>query len=209
MRVPVKLNDCEVIHDNAMNDVGDLIHFALLANFVPVNYKEALKSDVWKRVMIEELQSIKKKKTWELVNLLDKKNKIDVKWVFKAKLNPDGQVFKHKARIVASGFLQKHGIYYNEVFAPVARIETMRLVIDIAYKNDWELYHLDVKSSFLNGPIEKLVFVAQPPGFKIAGKENMVSKLHKALYGLKQAPRALNKRIDLFLIHIGFKKCSV
>jgi len=73
------------------------------------------------------------------------------------------------------------------VFAPVARIETVRLVIVIACKNEWSLYHLDVKLAFLNGPLEALVFVSQPPGFEIAGKENKVYKLHKALYGLKQA----------------------
>ena len=78
----------------------------------------------------------------------DKKKKIDVKWLFKVKLNPDGQVSKHKARLVARGFLQKQGIDYNEVFAPVARIETVRLVTAIACKNEWSLYHLDVKSTF-------------------------------------------------------------
>ena len=84
----------------------------------------------------------------------------------------------------------------------------MRLVIDIACKNQWSLYHLDVKSAFLNGSLEELVFVSQPPGFEIVGKENMVYKLHIALYGLKQAPRAWNKKIDQVLIQIGFKKCS-
>ena len=139
----------------------------------------------------------------------DKKKKIDVKCVFKVKLNFDGQVSKHKARLVAKGFFQKQGMDYNEVFTPVARIETVRLLIAIACKNEWLLYHLVVKSAFLNGPLEELVFVSQPPGFEIAGKENMVYKLHKALYGLKQAPRAWNKKIDQVLIQIGFKKCSV
>ena len=101
----------------------------------------------------------------------DKKKKIDVKWVFKVKLNLDGQVFKHKARLVARGFLQKHDIDYNEVFAPVARTETVRLVVANACKNQWPLYHLDAKSAFLNGPLEELVFVSQPLGFEIAGKE--------------------------------------
>jgi len=119
-----------------------------------------------------------------------------MKWVFKVKLNLDGKGSKHKARLISRGFMQKYGIDYNEVFAPVARIETVRLVVAIACKNEWLLYHLDVKSAFLNGPLEDLVFVSQPPGFEIAGKENIVYKLHTALYGLNQAPRAWDKKID-------------
>jgi len=122
--------------------------------------------------------------------LPDKKKKIDVKWVFKVKLNSDGQVSKHKARLVVRSFLEKQDIDYNEVFAPVARIETVRLVTDIACKYKWSLYHLDVKSAFLNGPLEEVVFVSQPPNFEITRKENMVYRLQKALYGLKQSPRA-------------------
>jgi len=93
--------------------------------------------------------------------LPDKKKKIDMKWVFKVKLNPDGKGSKHKARLISRGFMQKYGIDNNEVFAPVARIETVRLVVAIACKNEWLLYHLDVKSAFLNGPLEDLVFVSQ------------------------------------------------
>ncbi|CAJ2645977.1 unnamed protein product [Trifolium pratense] len=207
-RVPARLNDCEVTQDNAVNDEGDLIHFALLADSEPLNYRDALKSNVWNKAMEEELRSIEKNQTWKLVDLPDKKKKIDVKWVFKVKLNPDGTISKHKARLVARGFLQKHGIDYNEVFAPVARIETVRLVVALACKNKWSLYHLDVKSAFLNGPLDEEVYVSQPLGFEIKGKESMVYKLYKALYGLKQAPRAWNKRIDDFLIQIGFKKCA-
>lgn len=139
----------------------------------------------------------------------DKKKKIHVKWVFKLKLNPDGKISKHNTRLVAKGFLQKHDNDYNEVFAPVARLEILRIVVALACKRRWSLYHLDVKFSFLNGPPEEVVFVSQPLGFEVQGKENMVYKLHKALYGLKQAPRAWNKRIDQFLTQISFKKCSV
>ena len=95
------------------------------------------------------------------------------------------------------------------MFALVARIEIVRLVVAMACKNEWSLYHLDVKLAFLNGPLEELVFVSQPLGFEIAGKENIVYKLHKSLYELKQAHRAWNKKIDQVLIQIGFKKCSV
>jgi len=110
---------------------------------------------------------------------------------------------------VISLTIMKEIIDYNEVFAPVARIETMRLVTAIACKNEWSLYHLDVKSTFLNGPLEEIVYVSQPPSFEIAGKENMVFKVHKALYGLKQAPRAWSKKIDQVLTQIGFEKCLV
>jgi hypothetical protein len=124
------------------------------------------------------------------------------------KLNPDGSIAKHKARLVARGFLQREGLDYSEVYSLVARIETIRLVVAIANARDWPMYHLDVKSSFLNGPLEELVFVTQPPGFVIKGKENMAYRLKKALYGLKQAPRAWNKRIDGFLVKQGFSKCK-
>ncbi|WJX17845.1 hypothetical protein P8452_07710 [Trifolium repens] len=111
--------------------------------------------------------------------------------------------------LVAKGFLQKQGLDYDEVFSPVARHETIRLVIALACSRRWPLFHLDVKSAFLNGPLEEDVYVKQPPGFELKGKEDKVLKLNKALYGLKQAPRAWNKRIDQFFVMQGFRKCSV
>jgi hypothetical protein len=95
-----------IVIEFAVNDEGDLIHFALLAGSKPIHYKDALKNSVWKKAMEDELHSTEKNQTWKLVNLLDKKRKIDVKWVFKVKLNPDGTISKHKARLVARGFLQ-------------------------------------------------------------------------------------------------------
>jgi hypothetical protein len=110
---------------------------------------------------------------------------------------------------VARGFMQRYVVDYNEVFAPVARLETVRLVVELASSKKLSLFHLYVKSTFLNRPLEENVYVTQPPGFEVKGKEHMVYKLHKALYGLKQAPRAWNKRIDQYLIQIGFKRCKV
>lgn len=124
------------------------------------------------------------------------------------KLKPNGEVAKHKARLVARGFMQKAGMDYFEVYAPVARLETVRLIVAIAYGRNWPMHHLDVKSAFLNGPLDEEVYVTQPPGFKIKGKEDMVYRLHKALYGLKQAPRARNKSIDSFLVQQEFVKCK-
>ena len=120
-----------------------------------------------------------------------------MKWVFELKLNSNGSIAKHKARLVAKGFLQKSGVDYKEVFVPVARIETIRLVISLASISNWCLYHLDVKSKFLNGPLGEEIFVIEPPGFEQKGKYK-VYKLNKTLYDLKQAPKCCNKRIASF-----------
>jgi len=176
------------------------VQLAMLAEDEPVSFEEALKQNHWKKAMIEELDSIEKNDSWRLVQLPTDKKCIDVKWVFKTKLKPDGQTAKYKARLVARGFLQKYGQDYYEVYATVARMETIRLIVAIAVKNNWSMYQLDVKSAFLNGELEEEVYVNQPPGFVIKGKEEYVYKLDKALYVLKQASRAWNKKIDSFLI---------
>ena len=192
----------------AKRNASEFVHFAFLADVEPIDFRDALQQDQWKAAMEEELRAIERNQIWDLVDLPSNQSPIDVKWVFKLKLKPDGSVAKHKARLVARGFLQRAGLDYSEVFAPVARLETIRLVIALAHNRDWSLYQLDVKSAFLNGTLEEEVFVKQPPGFEIKGKEDKVFRLHKALYGLKQAPRAWNKRIDSFLIKESFHKCE-
>ena len=142
-----------------------------------------------------------------MVELPLNKKPIALKWVYKVKVNADGEIVRHKARLVAKGFLQKAGIDYGEVYAPVARIETIRLVVALATNEEWSLHQLDVKSAFLNGPLEEEVYVQQPIGFVQENDKHKVYKLKKALYRLKQAPRAWNKRIDKFLEVIGFMKC--
>lgn len=139
-----------------------------------------------------------------MVNLPSNKRAIEVKWVFKTKFKPSGEVAKHKARLAAKGFLQKPGLDFNEVYAPVARIETVRLIVAIASMRKWTLSQLDVKSAFLNGPLEEEVYTRQPPGYVKKGMEDKVMKLNKALYGLKQAPRAWNRRVDSFLQGVEF-----
>ncbi|WJX11887.1 hypothetical protein P8452_02442 [Trifolium repens] len=205
----VRLINHEIATYNAVNDDGDLVHLAFLAGTEPVDWHEAISDSHWKDAMNEEINSIEKNKTWRLVELPPQKKPVSVKWIFKIKRNPDGSILKHKARLVARGFLQQQGIDYNEVYAPVARMETIRLVIAIASSMNWSLFHMDVKSAFFNGPLEEEVYVTQPPGFEVASQKNKVYKLQKALYGLKQAPRAWNKRIDNFLHSEGFVKCSV
>jgi transposase InsO family protein len=206
-QVPARLNDCEIMSDGAINDEGDIVHFALLAETEPVTLEEAMKNPKWLEAMKEEIRSIEKNLTWELVELPKGKKAIGVKWVYKVKFNPKGEVVKYKARLVARGFLQRHGVDYEEVFAPVARLETVRVVVAHASMQRWKIHQLDVKSAFLNGELEEEVYVEQPAGFVKQGSENKVLKLRKALYGLKQAPRAWNKKIDKSLINMGYLRC--
>ena len=127
--------------------------------------------------------------------------------MFKIKRNADGSIHKYKARLVAKGYVQKHGIDYEEVFAPVARIETMRLLINLAASHGWEIHHLDVKTAFLHGDLKKTVYFTQPKGFEVKGSERKVYLLRKALYGLKQAPRAWNYKLNKILLGFRFERC--
>jgi hypothetical protein len=112
--------------------------------------------------MDEEIDSIERSNTWDLVDLPEGENSIGVKWVYNTKLNADGEVEKYKARLVAQGFSQQPGIDYNETFAPVARIDTVRMVLAIAAQNRWIMHKMDVKSAFLNGYLEEEVYVRKP-----------------------------------------------
>ncbi|EOY33038.1 Uncharacterized protein TCM_041046 [Theobroma cacao] len=124
---------------------------------------------------------------------------ISVKWIFRTKLNSDGSINKLKAKLVVRGFSQVHGVDFFETFAPVARHDTIRLLVALAGREKWRIWHMDVKSAFLNGTISEDIYVEQPEGFVEKGKEDKVCKLIKALYGLKQAPRAWYKKIDAYL----------
>lgn len=152
--------NCEVWPDNAATADGDLLHLALFSEYEPVVIEEAIKNEKWLTAIEEELHSIEKNKTWELVELPFDKKPIDVKWIYKIMMRPDYSIAKYKARLVARGFLQQSGIDYQEVFPLVARLETIRLVTSVASYKGWHLHQLDVKSAFLNGPLEEEVYVS-------------------------------------------------
>src|SRR6266540_1600875 len=141
--------------------------------------------------MREEMESIEENCTWSLVDPPSGHCPIGLKWVFKLKRESSGAIVKHKARLVAKGYVQQPGIDFEEVFAPVAR-------------RGWSLHHMDVKSAFLNGDLQEEVYVVQPPGFVITGKEHKVLRLHKALYGLRQPPQAWYAKLDATLEALGF-----
>ncbi|KAM1470398.1 hypothetical protein ACFX11_041122 [Malus domestica] len=187
-------------------NINDIMAQCNLCIVEPEKFEEAAQDQAWIKAMEEELQMIEKNGTWELVDRPSDKQVIGVKWVFKTKLNLDGSVQKNKARLVAKGYVQKPGIDYNETFAPVARLDTIRTLIALAAQRSWKLYQLDVKSAFLNGELQEEVYVDQPEGFVVNGREDKVYKLHKALYGLKQAPRAWYGEIDSYFAKCGFEK---
>ena len=108
---------------------------------------------------------------------------IGLKWVYKVKRDERGAVVKYKARLVARGFVQREGIDFEEVFAPVARMESVRLLLAMAVAKDWCVHHLDIKSAFLNGELVETVFIKQALGFAVKGAKHKVLKQCKALYG--------------------------
>lgn len=173
----------------------------------PVCFEQAVEDEAWKAAIDREIDSIEKNKTWHLTDLPPGHTPIDLKWVFKLKKDQHGMVIKHKARLVAKGYVQRYGIDYDEVFAPVTRLETVRLLLALAAKHEWEVHHLDVKSAFLNGLIHEEVYVSQPKGYVKKGAEHKVHKLLKASYGLRQAPRAWYSRLNQCLLKLGFVKC--
>ena len=197
------------IYDETFEIDGDEYSLCMLGMAEPTSYLEASKDACWRRAMQDELSSIKENKTWKLTHLPPGTKPIGLKWVFKLKKDSHGNVVKHKARLVAKGYVQRHGIDFEEVYAPVARLETIRLIIALAAQEGWEIHHMDVKSAFLNGELAEEVFVSQPPGFEVNGEEEKVLKLSKALYGLKQAPRAWNTKLDQTLVQLGFEKCPL
>ena len=181
-----KFRNLSDIYDEGMNSL-----FALYCHVDdPIHFEEDIKDKKWIEAMDEEMNAIERNKTWDLVELPKGKEVIGVKWVYKTKSNAEGKIERHKARLVVKGYKQQYGRDYEETFAPVARMETVRAVLSIAAKNKWKVYQMDVKSTFLNGVLMEEVYVEQPLGYEKKGEEHKVCKLKKALYGLKQAPRA-------------------
>lgn len=173
----------------------------------PVTYSQAAKEDDWKKAMQVEIDAIEKNKTWVLTDPPEGRKPINLKWVYKLKKDSTGNIVKYKARLVAKGYVQKKGIDFDEVFVPVTRLETLRLLLALLAKHGWEVHHLDVKSAFLNGELLEEVYVSQPEGYVKKNEERKVYKLLKALYGLRQAPRAWYTRLNKCLKELNFIKC--
>ncbi|GJT11160.1 retrovirus-related pol polyprotein from transposon TNT 1-94 [Tanacetum coccineum] len=159
--------------------------------------------------MQEEIHDSERLEVWELVSCPDNMFLIKLKWIYKVKTDESGGVLKNKARLVAQGFRQEEGIDFEESFAPVARIEAIRIFVAYAAHKNMIIYQMDVKTAFLNGELKEEVYVSQPEGFVDQDNPSHVYKLKKALYGLKQAPRAWYDMLSSFLISQQFSKGAV
>nr|GEV40245.1 retrovirus-related Pol polyprotein from transposon TNT 1-94 [Tanacetum cinerariifolium] len=182
---------------------------AFLSLVEPKTYKDALTQSCWIDAMQEELNEFERLEVWELVPRPDKVMVITLKWIYKVKLDELGGILKTKARLVARGCRQEEGIDFEESFAPVARLEAIWIFLAYAAHKNMVIYHMDVKTAFLNGNLREEVYISQSNVFVDQDNPNHVYKLKKALYGLKKAPRAWYDMLSSFLISQDFSKGSI
>ncbi|GJW94313.1 putative ribonuclease H-like domain-containing protein [Tanacetum coccineum] len=198
-----------VYEQKTHDTLNTCLYACFLSQIEPTSIAKALSDSSWVEAMQEELLQFKLQQVWKLVDLPNGKRAIGTKWVFRNKKDERGIVIRNKARLVAQGHRQEEGIDYEEVFAPVARIEAIRLFLAYASFMGFLVYQMDVKSAFLYGTIEEEVYVTQPPGFKDPDHPNKVYKVVKALYGLHQAPRAWYETLANYLLGNGFKRGKI
>jgi hypothetical protein len=178
-------------------------NMAFVSEIEPKNIEEAETDECWLMAMEEELNQFERNNVWTLVPRPTHQSIIGMKWVFWNKKDENGIIIRNKARLAAQAFSQEEGIDYEETFAPIARLEAIRMLLAFACYKEFKLFQMDVKSAILNGLISE-VYVEQSPSFESLEFPNHVFKLSKALYGLKQAPRAWYKRLSGFLLEKGF-----
>jgi hypothetical protein len=154
--------------------------------------------------MDEEMRSLLENESWELVEKPDGVRPVPARWVYKIKHNAQGNIERYKSRVVAKGYLQRQGVDFEEVYAPVSKHTTLRAVLALVAAQDLELHQVDVKTAFLNGELDEEIFMQQPEGYEQGGP-NVVCRLKRSLYGLRQAPRAWHTRLKEELGHLGFE----
>ena len=175
---------------------------------IPKSRREGLRISLWKEAMDEEMRALIHNDTWDIVDLPKGKKPVGCRWIFTLKYNADGTLDRHKARLVARGYTQTYGIDYQETFAPVAKLNTIRIMISLAVNLDWPLLQYDIKNAFLNGELKEEIYMDIPPGYEDPTATGKVCKLKKALYGLKQSPRAWFCRFSQKMKSLGYKQCN-
>ncbi|GJX97720.1 putative ribonuclease H-like domain-containing protein [Tanacetum coccineum] len=203
------VSDVQKQQRNNHKDQQHCLFACFLSQEEPKKISKALKDDSWVEAMQEELLQFRLQQVWILVDLPHGAKVIGTKWVYRNKRDKRGVVVRNKARLVAQGHRQEEGIDYDEVFAPVARIEAIRLFLAFASFMGFIVYQMDVKSAFLYGTVDEEVYVSQPPGFVDTDHPNKVYKVVKALYGLHQAPRAWYATLSTFIETHGYRRGTI
>lgn len=173
----------------------------------PKTFEEATRSPhakEWRNATDLEYQSLIDNDTWDLVELPEEKSAVGCKWVFKVKYNGQGKIERFKSRLVAKGYSQRHGIDFEETFSPVVRYSSIRTLLAHAVQKDMIVHQMDVITAFLHGKLNEELYMQQPEGYEVSGKENLVCRLKKSLYGLKQASRCWNQALNEFMVQAGF-----
>lgn len=170
----------------------------------PSSFAQAIRDPKWCLVMQQELAALKVNGTWSLQALPPRKKPVGCKWVYKIKFKSNGSVKSYKARLVAKGYNQIEGLDYCEIFAPITKLVTIRLLLDVASTQHWHIHQLDVNNAFLHGDLDEDVYMSLPPGFERKG-ETRVCKLHKSLYSLKQASRQWFIKLSTALKQTNYK----
>lgn len=198
-------------NDNEEDEVERLVAHAaaaMPAESEPETVQEALKrmdAHLWREAMDEEMKQHMENMTWEVVKLPRGEKLIGSGWVFKVKRNSDGTVERYKARLVAKGYSQRPGYDYVEVFAPTYRPTSLRLLLALCAIKDFHLRSVDISQAFTNGDLEETIYMRQPQGYEVGGKD-YVCKLLKSLYGLKQAARCWNQKLHEVFVKMGFAR---
>ncbi|GKA34493.1 zinc finger, CCHC-type containing protein [Tanacetum coccineum] len=193
--------------EGSRDQVGSQYSYCYSIEEDPRTYNEVMQSfdaAFWKEAIDDEIGSIMENNTWVLSDLPPGCKPLGCKWIFKRKMKFDGTIDKFKARLVIQGFRQKEGIDYFHTYAPVTRITTIRLLLDLAAIHNLVIHQMDVKTSFLNGDLDEEVYMKQPEGFVTPGNEHKVCKLVKSLYGLKQTPKQWHQKFDEVMLLSGF-----
>ena len=177
----------------------------------PESYEEAMEDEnkmKWVDAMQDEMKSLHENHSFELVKLPKGKRALKNRWVYRVKQEEHTSQPRYKARLVVKGFSQKKGIDFDEIFSPVVKMSSIRVVLGLAASLDLEIQQMDVKTAFLHGDLDKEIYMEQPEGFAVKGKEDYVCKLKKSLYGLKQAPRQWYKKFESVMGEQGYRKTT-
>ncbi|CAA7047384.1 unnamed protein product [Microthlaspi erraticum] len=193
------------ISDESFSPEQRAFFAAITAGEEPKHFKDAVRMKVWNNAMGTEVDALEQKRTWDICDLPPGKEALECLWVYKTKYKSDGTIERYKARLVVQGNHQVEGEDYDETFAPVVKMNTVRSVLRLVAAKNWEVYQMDVNNAFLHGDLEEEVYMKLPPGFRHS-HPGKVCRLRKSLYGLKQAPRCWFKKLSDALLRFGFEQ---